>query len=157
MPLATDNLALVKEILGRMMSTGDVRPLLDALDDDVGFSVAISRDEDPEAAQTTGKDAVLEYFESLGELITFWRVRYACAGTQVVVLAEESYTIQPAGIPVHSAFALVFELHEGLITRLTITDDPPALAGAGGESRCRPWFGLTRRAGTQSSVVNRSS
>ena len=40
MQTAVDNMALVKGILDRMLPSGDIRPLLDGLADDVVFAVA---------------------------------------------------------------------------------------------------------------------
>ena len=94
---ATHNLALVNEILNRVLPSGDARPLLDALADDVVFTVAGS-DSDTDVHQGTGKSAVLDYFRTLGDLVTFWRVRGAWSGARVVVLVEESFTLQPGGL-----------------------------------------------------------
>jgi hypothetical protein len=44
------------------------------------------------------------------------------------VLAEERFTIQPAGLAVCSELALIFDLHDGLITRLSIVENPSRLA-----------------------------
>lgn len=121
MRLMTDNLALIKGIVDRLLVSGDLRPLLDSLDEAVVFTVA-TPDGGSDAA--TGKAAVLDYFEPLGDLITFWRARYSWQGARVIVLAEESFTIQPAGLVVRSELALIFDLHDGLITRLSIVENP---------------------------------
>jgi hypothetical protein len=125
MRLMTDNLALIKGIVDRMLVSGDLRPLMDGLDEAVVFKVA-APDGSPDEA--TGKAAVLDYFEPLGDLITFWRASYSWRGTRVVVLAEERFTIQPAGLAICSELALIFDLHDGLITRLSIVENPSRLA-----------------------------
>jgi len=128
MPVMTDNLALVKGIVDRVLRSGDLGPLLDGLTDDVVFRVSTSDDAEDEA---TGKAAVLEYLEPLGDLITFWSVRYSGRGARVVVHAEESFIIQPAGLAARSELALLFDLHNGLITRLSIVENPPRFAASG--------------------------
>lgn len=128
MRVMTDNLALIKGIVDRMLMSGDLRPLLDGLDEAFVLSVA-TPDGGPDEA--TGKAAVVDYFEPLGDLITFWRARYSWRGARVVVLAEESFTIQPAGLAVRSEVALIFDLHDGLITRLSIVENPSRLAAGG--------------------------
>jgi ketosteroid isomerase-like protein len=128
MRVATDNLDLVKGILEPILSSGDIRPLLDRLADDVVIRAG-APEGGPDTYEGTGKSAVLDYFESLGELVTFWRVKYAWSGTQVVVHCEESFTVQPIGLAAHSEFALLFDVEDGLITRLLVVDDPAALAG----------------------------
>jgi hypothetical protein len=81
--------------------------------------------------EATSKAAVLDYFEPLGDLITFWRARYSWRGARVVVLAEESFTIQPAGLAVRSELELIFDLRDGLITRLSIVESPSRLPTGG--------------------------
>lgn len=125
MRVMTDNLALIQGIVDRVLESGDLRPLLDGLDDGVVFTLATA-DGGPDEA--TGKAAVLDYFEPLGDLITFWQARYSRRGARVVVLAEESFTIQPAGLAVRSKLALIFDLRDGLITRLSIVENPSRLA-----------------------------
>ena len=127
MRVMTDNLALVKGIVDRMLMSGDLRPLLDGLAEDVVLQVGPS---DGGEHQAEGKAAVLDYFEPLGELITFWRVRYSWRGARVVVLAEESFTIQPAGLAARSELALIFDVRDGLITRLAIEENPSRLAAS---------------------------
>jgi hypothetical protein len=120
----TDNLALVRDTLERMLSSGDIRPLLDRLADDVAFAVAGSHD--------AGKAAVADYFVTLGDLVTFWSARYSRDdGACVVVRVEESFIVQPSGLEARSELRLLFELHSGLITRFVI-EESPAWAGDDG-------------------------
>ena len=116
-----DNLALVKEMLDRMLATGKVEPLLEALADDVAFTVTA-----PEASpcEATGKAAVREYFRAVGDLVTFWRVKYSWSGERVAVLAEECFTVAPCGLEAESHVALLFELRDGRIVRLLVVESP---------------------------------
>jgi ketosteroid isomerase-like protein len=133
MPVAADNLALVKGILDRMLPSGDLRPLLDGLADDVVFTVATTPDDGPDTCQVAGKAAVLDYFVNLGDLIAFWRVTCSSSGTRVLVRGEESFTLQPGGLEAHGEFALLFDLSDGVITRLLVVEDPSVLACASEE------------------------
>ena len=121
MPATTHNLALVKGILDRMVRSRDFRPLLDALTDDVVFTLST-----PDGGYDVdhGKAPVSDYLEPLGELVTFWRVRYYWSGARVVVLAEERFTIQPGGLAAHSRFDLLFDFRDGRITRFGIVEQP---------------------------------
>lgn len=132
MPAAADNLALVKGVLDHMLLSGDLRPLLDGLADDVVFTVA-TPDDGPDTYHGAGKAAVLDYFVNLVDLFGFWRVTYSSCGACVLVRGEESFTLQPSGLEVHGEFALLFDLHDGLITRLLAVEDPSVMAGASEE------------------------
>jgi ketosteroid isomerase-like protein len=129
MPAVADNLETVKGMLDRMLPSGDLGPLLDGLTDDVVFTVATSED-GPDTYHGAGKAAVLDYFVGLGDMIAFWRVTYVSRGARVLVRGEESFTLQPGALAAHREFALLFDLRDGLITRLLVVEDPPALAGA---------------------------
>ena len=102
MLVVTDNLALVKRILDRMLASGDIQPLLDGLSEDVVFTVAAPRG-GHEPYPGAGKAAVLDYFAALGDLVTFWRVRYSWGDARVVVRVEESFTIDPGGLAAASS------------------------------------------------------
>jgi ketosteroid isomerase-like protein len=125
MPAVMDNLALVQDILDRMLPAADLDPLLHHLADDVVFTLAAS-DAGPEAQATIGKSAVRDYFAALGDLIAFWKVKSSWSGGRVVVLAEERFIIQPCDIAAQGELALIFDLEEGLITRLMVVEDPSA-------------------------------
>jgi ketosteroid isomerase-like protein len=120
-----DNLALVKRMLDHTLATGSLQPLLDGLADDVVLAVTPPDDVDPHEA--TGKDAVREYFQTAGDLMTFWRVQYSWNGDCVAVLAEESFTLEPGGLAAESQVALLFELRDGLIIRMLVAENPAML------------------------------
>lgn len=121
----THDLDLVRDILDRMLPSADLQPLLDHLADDVEFTVA-APDGGSHTHHGTGKAAVLAYFETLGDLITFWQVKYSWSGGRVVVLAEESFTIKPCDLTAQSELTLIFDVRDGLITRLLVAEDTPA-------------------------------
>ena len=74
MPTMTDHLALVKDILDRVLASGDLEPLLESLADDVLLAVATP--DGPERHEGTGRTAVVDYFEP-ARAVRFWRVTYA--------------------------------------------------------------------------------
>jgi len=116
--LATsDNLSLIRGILDRMLDSGDTRHLVNRLAEDVEFSAP--------AETGQGKAAVANYFNAIGPLATFWRVRYAWSGSRVAAMVEEQFTVVPGAIGADSRFTLVFDVHGGLITRLRVVEEQP--------------------------------
>jgi ketosteroid isomerase-like protein len=127
----TDNLAVVRDILDRMLPAADLQPLLRHLADDVVFTVA-GPDGGLSADDGDGKAAVAQYFGTLGDLVTFWHVKHAWSGGRVVVLIDERFTVHPIGLAAQSELALIFDVQDGMITRLLIVEDlPAALSGTG--------------------------
>jgi ketosteroid isomerase-like protein len=126
MQTGVDNMTVVKDILDRMLPSGDLRPLLDGLADDAVFAVAAPGG-GPVMPESTGKAAARDYFATLGDLVTFWRVKVSGNDARVMVQVEESFTVQPGGLPAHSEYALLFDLRDGLITRLLVVEGSPAL------------------------------
>jgi hypothetical protein len=117
--LATrDNLSLIRGILDRMLQSGDVGHLVNRLAEDVEFSAPT------EAGH--GRAAVADYFEAIGPLAGFWRVRYAWSGPRVAAMVEESFTVVPGTINADSRFTLLFDVHGGLITRLRVVEEHPS-------------------------------
>jgi len=132
MPVAIENVAHVRSLLDPMLATGDVRLMVDPLPDSVRFAVR-APGRDTGAAQVAGKAAIADYFETLGDLLRFWRATYASSDGCVVARIEESYVLQPAGLAVRSELALIFELRDGVITGLLVVEDPaPAAAASAG-------------------------
>ena len=117
--LATrDNLSLIRGILDQMLDSGDIRFLVSRLADDVEFSAPT------EAGR--GKAAVADYFDAIGPVATFWRVRYAWSGARVAAMVEESFTVIPGALGADSRFTLLFDVHGGVITRLRVVDEHPS-------------------------------
>jgi hypothetical protein len=113
-----DNLSLIRGILDRMLESGDVGHLVHRLADNVEFSAPT------EAGR--GRTAVADYFDAIGPLASFWRVRYAWSGSRVAAMVEESFTVIPGAINAASRFTLLFDVHGGLITRLRVVEEHPS-------------------------------
>jgi ketosteroid isomerase-like protein len=116
------NIALVRSLVERILLAEDLQPVLHLLADDVEFTVAVP-DGLSRGHQEAGKDAVIEYFNELGDIVTFWRVKFFDRGEHVVVVGNEGFAIQHTDITASAEFALVFEVCDGLITRLLVIED----------------------------------
>jgi ketosteroid isomerase-like protein len=116
-----DNIAVVKSVVDRILAQ-DLEPVLDLLTEDVRFKVAIPG-EMPICFEDSGKQAVLDYFRALGGIVNFWRVEYFAQGQHLIVLGNEGFTVKDAGITARTDFALVFDVHDGLITRFLVVED----------------------------------
>jgi uncharacterized protein len=107
--------------LNEALASLDFSPLAARLAEDVVFEVS-----PPEGVPTTperrGKEAVLDYFTSLGDIVTFWRVRCIGEGDRVVAVGAESFTIPRYGITLGGEFALLLTVCNGLITRFLIIE-----------------------------------
>jgi ketosteroid isomerase-like protein len=119
MLVATDNGALMQGLLEPMLSAGDLRPLHDHLAEDAVLTV-VPGETRLGASHHRGKAAVHEYFASLGDIVTFWRLTYGSSGARVMVVGEEGFTIQPGGLSADARFSLSVDLVDGLVTRLLL-------------------------------------
>lgn len=117
-----NNAALIQQVLDEALGTLDFRSLADRLADDVVFEVTPPEGVSP-PAEARGRQAVLDYFTSLGDIVTFWRVRCFGDGERVVVVGAERFTIPPYGITLGGEFALLLTVCNGLITRFLILEE----------------------------------
>jgi hypothetical protein len=101
---------------------GDIELLLNLLPDNVEFKVVGGGDE---STVTTdyGQQAVADYFTMLGGFIAFWQVDYTAANRQVVAWGKESFTVGGTDLDGGCEFALIFELSDGMVTRLVMVED----------------------------------
>jgi ketosteroid isomerase-like protein len=116
------NSQLLQPILDQAFATLDFRFLADHLAEDVVFEVT-----PPEGIPTTperrGKQEVLGYFTSLGDIVTFWQVRCFGDGERVVAVGAESFTLPRYGVTLGGEFALLLHVCDGLITRFLIIEE----------------------------------
>ena len=125
-----DDMTAVRRAVDPLLS-GELEPLLDLLTEDVKFEV-VSGGDVPESRKESGKQAVVDYFTALGGLLAFWQVDYSARGGQVIVWGKESFTVEHCELEGGCEFALVFELSQGMITRLLMIEDLPAFMRGGG-------------------------
>jgi hypothetical protein len=96
--------------------------MADLLAEDVQFEVAGGGDS-PEYRSDSGKQAVVDYFTALGELVAFWQIDYGEENGQVIAWGRESFRAEPCGLEGACEFALVFELSRGRIRRFLVIED----------------------------------
>jgi hypothetical protein len=65
----------------------------------------------------------VDYFTSLGDIVTFWRVRCYGDGERVVAVGAESFTIPGYDVTLGSEFALLLHVCGTVITRFLIIED----------------------------------
>jgi ketosteroid isomerase-like protein len=115
----TTNLDAVRQAVDRLLAQ-DPGALFALTADHVEFGV-IGPDTEF-GGLDRGRRHVEAYFDALGGIVTFWRVRCLAAGDQVLAVGRESFTTT-AGLEGGGEFVLVFELSDGLITRLLVVED----------------------------------
>ena len=111
--------------------TGALGPMLELLVEDVKLEVAGGGDV-PGCRTDWGKQPVVDYFSALGGLVAFWQMDYTATGGQVIAWGKESFTVEHVGLEGGCEFALVFELSEGMITRLLVVEDLASFMLGGG-------------------------
>jgi ketosteroid isomerase-like protein len=117
-----NNTALLQQVLDEAFATRDFRSLASHLADDVVFEVTPPQGM-PTTPERRGKQEVLDYFTSLGDIVTFWRVQCFGDGERVVVVGAESFTIPRHGVTAGGEFALLLHVCDGVITRFLIIED----------------------------------
>ena len=117
-----NNVALIQQVLDEALGTLDFTPLAARLADDVVFEVTPPEGV-PTIAGGRGKQAVLDYFTGLGDIVTFWRIRCFGDGERVVAVGAERFTIPRYGITLGGEFALLLTVCNGLITRFLIVEE----------------------------------
>jgi ketosteroid isomerase-like protein len=121
------------EFVRSFLETEDWPRLIDRLADDVVFKVTIPEGT-PVSGERRGKDAVVEHFGNLANLLEFRQekpLEYFGSGERVVVLGQETVEIKKNGATVpHSEYADVFDFRDGLVARFTIIQDLTAVVDA---------------------------
>jgi hypothetical protein len=125
-----NQMAAVRHAVDRIL-LGDLNPMLDLLAEDAMFCVAVGGDE-PVCLEESGKQPVVDYFTSLGGLVTFWNMDYTARGDHLIVWGRESFTIENCGLEGGCELALVLDVSEGVITRFMVVEDLPSFIRGGG-------------------------
>ena len=125
-----DDMTAVRRAVDRLLG-GDLGPMLDLLDEDVRFEVAAGG-EAPEYRRHSGRQAVVDYFTALGELVAFWQIDYGAVDGQVIAWGRERFRAEPCGLEGGCEFALVFELAGGRIKRFLVIEDLMSFFCGGG-------------------------
>ena len=116
-----DDMTAVRRAVDRLLG-GDLGPMLDLLAEDVEFEVEEGGDA-PERRRAWGRQAVVDHFAALGELVAFWQIDYGAVDGQVIAWGKESFTVEGCGLEGGCEFALVFDLARGRIQRFLVIED----------------------------------
>jgi ketosteroid isomerase-like protein len=116
-----NNAEFIQHILEHAFATLDFRDLAAHLAEDVVFEVTPPHGED-EVVEGRGPEAVVDYFTSLGDIVSFWRVRCYGYGERVVAVGAERFTM-PRGVTLGGEFALLLHVCGERITRFLIIED----------------------------------
>lgn len=122
-----DELTVVRGAVDCLVS-GALAPLIELLASNVAFEVA-SGGHAPGWRKHSGRQAVADYFDALGDLPAFWRMEYSAIDGRVIAWGDESFTVKGCELVGGTEFALVFDLHEGRVTRLLVIEDLSFLPG----------------------------
>ncbi len=114
--------AWLQKILNDAFAARDFRVLASHLADDVVFEVTPPEGL-PTAPERRDKQAIVDYFTSLGDIVTFWQVQCFGDGERVVAVGAETFTIPRHDITVGSEFALLLHVCNRVITRFLIIED----------------------------------
>ena len=121
-----DNIELLRGIWGPIErgESDDLGPFFDALAEDVVFSLPVG------AVQ--GKQSVIDYFARDAELMEFnpyeRPLEYFGHGDRVVLTSEETIKIKKTGLTHRAWWAWVFDVRDGLITRIECIQDLSPIA-----------------------------
>jgi ketosteroid isomerase-like protein len=150
-----DHLVL-QSAIERIVETGDFRALADYLTDDVEFKLTIAV-KSPTNGEVRGKDAVIDYFmdvEGTNTIPEKKPMESFGSDERFVVLGDDSFTIMKSGILARSECAFVFDVRDGMITRLSIHQDLCVVVGPPGEKKLLTgervrgsWAGVAATAG----------
>ena len=116
------NAAFIQHLLDDAFSTLDFERLAAHLAEDVVFEVTPPESEVP-VLEARGPRAVVDYFTSLGDIVSFWRVRCYGDGERVVAVGAERFTIPRYGVTLGGEFALLLHVCGPVITRFFIIED----------------------------------
>lgn len=119
--MAIDEVTTVRQAVSTLIE-GDIEPLLNLLPDNVEFKV-VRGGEESAILTDYGQQAVADYFTLLGGFVAFWQVDYTAANRQVIAWGKESFTVGGTDLEGGCEFALVFELADGMVTRLVMVED----------------------------------
>jgi ketosteroid isomerase-like protein len=117
-----NNTAVVQRLVERILLAAELDPVLHLLADDLSFKVAVPGAM-PICFADSGKQGVVDYFKALGGIVTFWRVEYFAEGEHVVAVGKERFAMGNCDFTADNDFALVFDVRDGLITRLLVVED----------------------------------
>src|SRR6476620_6171666 len=101
-----ENKAVVTRLMDRILLADGLDPVLHLLADDLSFKVAVPGSM-PICFGDSGKQGIVDYFQALGGIVTFWQVDYLAQAEQVIAVGRERFTMEDSRLTADSEFALV--------------------------------------------------
>ena len=142
---AKKNVERTRHLFEEMARTGSARPLLELLADDAIYKLSLPKGT-PLSGQFRGRQAILEYFERLEQVLESLEVRtwdFVGNGDQVIVLGDEQFVVKKTGRTCYSEFAFVLDFSGGRIVRVLVIEDlsgvVEAFAPASTRAASRAW------------------
>jgi ketosteroid isomerase-like protein len=120
-----NNMAVVQRFVDRIL-VQDLASAMDLVAPDAELTLLPVEPGDT-AENFQGREAVGDYFEALGPIVTFWQVQLVPEGEQVLALGRECYTMN-GGLESDAEFMLVYQLREGLVARIVVVESLAAEA-----------------------------
>jgi ketosteroid isomerase-like protein len=114
------NTTFIQRLFDDAFATLDFRELAAHLAEDVAFEVTPPGEAD--VVEACGPAAVVDYFTTLGDIVSFWKVRCYGEGERVVAVGAERFTI-PRGVTLGGEFAMLLHVCGDRITRFFIIED----------------------------------
>lgn len=116
-----NNAAFIQRLLDDAFATLDFGALAAHLAEDVILEVTPPHGGG--VVEARGPGAVVQYFTTLGDIVSFWQVRCYGRGDRVVAVGAERFTIPRYGVTLGGEFALLLRVCAGRITRFLIIED----------------------------------
>jgi ketosteroid isomerase-like protein len=114
------NATFIQRLFDDAFATLDFGELARHLAEDVVFEVTPPGEAG--VVEARGRDAVVDYFTALGDIVSFWKVRCYGEGERVVAVGAERFTI-PRGVTLGGEFAMLLHVCGERITRFFIIED----------------------------------
>jgi len=115
------HIVLVCRLVDRILAQ-DIGSALDCIAGDVELTIVSPERGSSSPEIRTGREAVREYFDILGGIVGFWRVRIVPERDRVLLLGVESYTTTDE-LEAEVDFMLVFHVRDGLVRRMLVVED----------------------------------
>lgn len=122
----SDSVALLQSVWGPLErgESHDFQPFFDLLAEDAVFKNG--------AGEVHGKEAIVRFFAGTGDELDFnpfvTPIEYYGAGDRVLQLGYETLTVKETGVTHEGEWVFVYDLRDGLITRLVNIQDLSGVA-----------------------------
>jgi ketosteroid isomerase-like protein len=118
--MSQENVELAQQVLAHLVATGEL--LLDAADP----QIEIHDHDAPDQGDYQGHEGLRVWLEDWGAAWAEWSIEldeFIDAGACVVIFISMNATGRGSGIEINRQDALVYEIHDGMITRIDYYND----------------------------------